>query len=389
MAASPMAVASRIHHRLASSAVSPAGCSSSSCTRGFESARAWPPRARSARTRSLGEPSASMYSAASASSTAEPSSSARSASGLLRAPAGVARAPRRTSPGVGEPRDHRHQRGAECAAATAATAPPAGVGLAAATASDHSWTELLTRLRSVSSISSSRRPIHPSQRPRARHHHPRRLHQPRVNRRIAGDNAGMLDPIRRSLEVGHEPPGLAHRAASPPRCPRPRAAAPRIHRTGRRPRPPGRAPRRPAAGCRSSRRDPGELALVLARGARVLEGKPGADQRELRDLDRRDRQPPVAQPSAAAARRRVELVWPARGSTTPASSTPSTAAAMDTAYAGNPCRKLVVPSSGSTIHTRPSRHQLRAQLLAHDAAPRLARPAGHRRSSVRRSGPPR
>src|SRR2546421_13056094 len=42
--------------------------------------------------------------------------------------------------------------------------------------------------------------------------------------------------------------------------------------------------------------------------------------------------------------------------TTPTLSTPPTNAPIDTAYCGYPWRKLVVPSSGSTIHTTsPSR----------------------------------
>ena len=117
-----------------------------------------------------------------------------------------------------------------------------------------------------------------------------------------------------------------------------------------------------ATSARSSAAAPGRRMPAVARMTRgsggkyssmslvVLEGKAGADQRARRLGDRRD----ADRLRRRGARRRravaVNSSPVATLRTTPAASSPSTSAAIDTAYHGKPWRKFVVPSSGSATN---------------------------------------
>ena len=107
--------------------------------------------------------------------------------------------------------------------------------------------------------------------------HPHAFQQPRVHRRIAGDDrqcgsTGAGAPVA----IGDDAARFAHQQECPRRCPTARASAPRIRRSGRRRRRRGRAPPSPArrmpATSRMTTRQ--RLHSTRRRDRGVLNGKP-------------------------------------------------------------------------------------------------------------------
>ena len=107
--------------------------------------------------------------------------------------------------------------------------------------------------------------------------------QPRVHRRIAGDDDVCATGAGAPVEVGHDAARLADEQDARRRCPTARASTPRTPRSGRRRRRRGRAPPRRRGGCRRRRaHDAAKRAQILVDLVAVLERKAGADRARAR-----------------------------------------------------------------------------------------------------------